>query len=104
MAEQPPPVTPDAGTVAFDRARVAALLDTLELMAAGHVAERLPISEHHDTLDAIAHGVNVLVGELAWLGAQAKVAHEQRAAELRATAASAEARAAATLRAIPDLM
>jgi signal transduction histidine kinase len=97
-------VTLDGATVCFDRARVAALLDTLELVAAGHIEERLPISPHHDVLDAIAHGVNVLVGELAWIAARAKEAQEQRAADLAAAVASAEARTGAMLRAIPDLM
>ena len=33
----------------------------------------------HDELDALAHGVNVLVGELGWATARAVEAHEERA-------------------------
>ena len=73
-------------------------------MAAGQIDTRLPISPRHDALDAIAHGINVLVGELRWAGARAKEAQEANAAELRAAVASAEARSSAMLKAIPDLM
>jgi signal transduction histidine kinase len=83
---------------------VAAFLKTVEAMAAGQVDERLPISSRHDELDAIAYGINVLAGELGWLGACAREAQEEKAAELRATVASAEARSSAILTAIPDLM
>jgi signal transduction histidine kinase len=65
---------------------------------------RLPVSPRHDELDAIAHGINVLVGELSWAHARAKEAQEEKAAALRAAVASAEARSGAMLRAIPDLM
>jgi signal transduction histidine kinase/CheY-like chemotaxis protein len=44
--------------------RVEALLAVLERMAAGELELRAPISSAHDELDAVAHGVNVLVGEL----------------------------------------
>jgi signal transduction histidine kinase/CheY-like chemotaxis protein len=44
--------------------RVADLLEALEQMAGGDHARRAPISSAHDELDAIAHAVNVLVGEL----------------------------------------
>ena len=97
-------MTGHGGDIAFDRDRVSALLKTLEDMAAGHVDVRLPISPRRDTLDAIAHAINVLVGELAWAGARAKEAQETRAAELQAAVASAEARNGAMLRAIPDLL
>ena len=104
MADKSPDVTGQTGDIAFDRDRVSALLKTLEDMAAGHVDVRLPISPRRDALDAIAHAINVLVGELAWAGARAKEAQETRAAELQAAVASAEARNGAMLRAIPDLL
>ncbi|MGZ3439761.1 MAG: histidine kinase dimerization/phospho-acceptor domain-containing protein, partial [Polyangia bacterium] len=44
--------------------RVEALLEALEHMAGGDLDRRVPISPVHDEIDAIAHGVNVLVGEL----------------------------------------
>jgi signal transduction histidine kinase len=49
-------------TVEFGRDRVAELLRNLELMAAGDTTRRLRISQH-DELDAIAHSINVVVGE-----------------------------------------
>jgi signal transduction histidine kinase/ActR/RegA family two-component response regulator len=90
MADSAPPVTPRTEELGFERDRVAALLKTLEIMAAGHVDMRLPISTRHDALDAIAHGINVLVGELAWAGARAKEAQDETAAVLRAAVADAE--------------
>jgi signal transduction histidine kinase/ActR/RegA family two-component response regulator len=74
----------------FAEPRIAELLSTLELMAAGDTGKRLPVSPSHDELDAIAYGINVLVGELAWTGARVLEAQEQRAAELRAAVARAE--------------
>src|SRR5262245_9907658 len=59
-------------------------------MAAGETAERLPISGNHDELDAIAHAVNALVGELGWATARMIEAQEARAAELQEAVASAE--------------
>ena len=73
-------------------------------MAAGELEQRLTISPRHDALDAIAHAINVLVGELSWAGARAKEAQEEKAAQLRAAIESAETRSSAILRAIPDLM
>jgi signal transduction histidine kinase len=63
----------------FARDRFAELLDVLERMAAGDTRLRLKISASHDELDALAHGVNVLVGELGWATARAVEAHEERA-------------------------
>jgi len=60
--------------------RVAELLKVLEMMAAGDLEKRLPITGNHDELDAIAYGINVLVGELAWATARAVEAQEERAA------------------------
>lgn len=48
---------------AFD-ARLEALLASLERMAGGDLDHRIEISAGHDAVDAIAHAVNVLVGEL----------------------------------------
>lgn len=50
--------------LSFDRARFQALLNSLESMAAGDLEHRIPLSHDRDELDAIAHGVNVLSGEL----------------------------------------
>ena len=66
-------------TVEFERDRVAELLRILELMAAGDTTKRLRISSQHDELDAIAHGVNVVVGELGWASARVIDAHKERA-------------------------
>jgi PAS domain S-box-containing protein len=52
--------------LSFDRDRVQALLRKLEALAAGDAQTGLPISSLHDELDAIAHGINVLAGELRW--------------------------------------
>ena len=54
------------GRLEFDSDRLAELLRVLEVMAAGDMRKRLPISDRRDELDAIAHGINVLVGELGW--------------------------------------
>ena len=48
----------------FDRTRFQALLDSIESMAAGDLERQIPISPERDALDALAHGVNVLSGEL----------------------------------------
>jgi signal transduction histidine kinase len=97
-------VTPSAAELSFENERVAAFLKILEVMASGEVDARLPISPRHDALDAIAFGINVLVGELSWASARTKKAQEERAAALQAAVASAEARNSALLHAIPDLM
>jgi signal transduction histidine kinase len=49
--------------------RVEQLLEALQEMAGGDLERRVPISPAHDELDAIAHGVNVLVGELRYTAA-----------------------------------
>jgi len=103
MADPASRVTPRTDFT-FDSDRVTAFLRTLESMAAGQLDERLPISPSGDVLDAIAHAINVLVGELSWTGARAKEAQEEKEAQLRAAVASAEVRNGAILRAIPDLM
>ncbi len=60
--------------------RVSELLKVLEMMAAGDLDRRLEISNQRDELDAIAYGINVLVGELAWTTARVVEAQEERAA------------------------
>lgn len=66
----------------FASDRISQFLNTLELMAGGDTTIRLPISAEHDELDAIAHGVNVLVSELGWATTRAleaqKVAEKKR--------------------------
>ena len=104
MADPVPSVTRAIALVYFDNARVNAFLKTLELIAGGQTDARLPISTRHDALDAIAHGINVLVGELRWESARVKEAQEQRATFLRAAAARADARSEAMVKAIPDVM
>ncbi|HEY2748989.1 MAG TPA: ATP-binding protein [Polyangia bacterium] len=44
--------------------RIDELLTALEHMAGGDLDRRVSISSAHDEIDALAHGVNVLVGEL----------------------------------------
>ena len=63
----------------FESERVAEFLRVLELMAAGDTHKRLEISARHDELDAIAHGINVLVGELGWATRRMLEAQEERA-------------------------
>ncbi len=48
----------------FEEARLALLLEKLERMAGGDLANVIPISPAHDGLDAIAFGINALVDEL----------------------------------------
>src|SRR6476659_5640155 len=104
MADKPSRLTSSAGEFTFDSDRVAAFLKMVESMAAGELEQRLTFSPRHDALDAIAHAINVLVGELSWAGARAKEAQDEKEAQLRAAVASAEVRNGAILRAIPDLM
>jgi signal transduction histidine kinase/CheY-like chemotaxis protein len=60
-----------------ERERLAGLLDVLEDMAGGNVARRAPISPAHDELDALAHAVNVIVGELEYASADLRSAKER---------------------------
>jgi len=64
----------------FAKRRLDEILRVLELMAAGDTEKRLTISDAHDELDAIAHAVNVLVGELGWTAARMLEAQEERIA------------------------
>jgi len=63
----------------FASSRIEKFLAEVELMAAGDMQRRLEISDQHDELDAIAHGINVLVGELGWATARMIEAQEARA-------------------------
>jgi signal transduction histidine kinase/CheY-like chemotaxis protein len=90
MAAGTPPVAPGPRQRPFSADRVAGLLSTLERIAAGEIGLRLSMSDAHDELDAIAHGINVLVGELAWNMAQALKTQEARAADLHEAVARAE--------------
>ena len=63
-------MTPTGARVEFGGDRVVEFLKVLEQMAAGDLCQRLAISANHDELDAIAHGLNVLVGELGWTDTQ----------------------------------
>ena len=67
------------GRIEFDKDRLADFLNVIELMAAGDTQRRLTISSRHDELDAIAHGINVLVGELAWATERVVEAQTERA-------------------------
>jgi signal transduction histidine kinase/CheY-like chemotaxis protein len=58
-------------------ARLASLLDTLGRIAGGNLDERIPLTDRHDELDAIAHAINVLVGELQIVASGLRRAKEQ---------------------------
>jgi len=83
-------VTRPVSELRFGADRIAALIDLLEVIAAGDTRKRLPLSAAGDELDAIAYGINVLVGELGWATARMVEAQEARAAELREAVAQAE--------------
>jgi PAS domain-containing protein len=99
MADHAPPLTSHGGEIRLESQRVDTFLKTLEEIASGQVDARLPVSPHHDALDALADAINAVVGALGSARAQAA-----KTAELRAAIASAEERHGAMLRAIPDLM
>ena len=48
----------------FERRRVHQILAGLEALAGGDYNHKLPLSDAHDELDAIAHAVNVIADEL----------------------------------------
>ncbi len=104
MAHPPRVVTHANTECRFEGSRIDAFVKVVESMAAGDTSVRLPISPDHDALDALAFGINSLVGEVAWAAERARLTLEERAAELQAAAGLAEARTSAMLRAIPDLM
>jgi signal transduction histidine kinase len=68
----------------FSSDRLARLLEGVERMAGGDLGERVPQSSHHDELDAIAHAINVLVGELQIVAAGLRRAKEEAEAASRA--------------------
>jgi signal transduction histidine kinase len=72
-------MTEKKGPLEFDRDRLADLMKVLEQMAAGDTKKRLTISSRHDELDAIAHAINVLVGELGWTTERVLEAQTERA-------------------------
>jgi signal transduction histidine kinase len=74
----------------IDARRFEEILECLERMAAGDLTPALPLSPAHDALDALAHGINVLVGELRWTQEQSARAHAIRNAELLAERSAAE--------------
>jgi signal transduction histidine kinase len=79
MAERSSDMTNEKGPLEFDRDRFAGLMKVLEQIAAGDTKKRLPISSRHDELDAIAHAINVLVGELGWTTERVLEAQTERA-------------------------
>jgi len=79
MAERASDMTGGNHSITFERDRLADLLNVLEQMAAGDTQKRLAISPHHDELDAIAHAINVLVGELGWTTERVLEAQTERA-------------------------
>lgn len=68
--------------------RWKALLAVAERMAGGEIEVRAELSGARDEVDALAHAINVVVGELSYMAAgyaRAKEEAEQRTAELAAT-------------------
>jgi signal transduction histidine kinase len=74
----------------LDAPRFERLLQRLEEMAAGDLTEPLPLSSNGDHLDALAFGINVLVGELRWSHAKARATEAKQAEALRAAKKEAE--------------
>ena len=56
----------DRPDLKFAADRISTFIETLERLAGGDIDSTLPISPLHDELDAIAHGINVVAGELRW--------------------------------------
>ena len=77
-------------SVSFSPDCIGHLLDVLARMAAGATDERLTISPLNDELDAIAFGINVLVGELQWTGQKMAEAERQATLELQRAKEHAE--------------
>jgi signal transduction histidine kinase len=67
--------------------RIAELLAVLERIAGGEHQLRAPITSEHDALDAVAHAVNVLVGELDYALAGQRSAKELAESASRAKTA-----------------
>jgi ABC-type molybdate transport system ATPase subunit len=75
-------MTEPESPISLDRARVQAILELLERMAAGDTTVQLPLSDKRDELDAIAHAVNVLSDELRWASERMAEAERRRVAAL----------------------
>ncbi len=67
----------DSDRVSFDIGRLERLLAALERMASGEAEVSIPISDAHDALDAIAHGINVVEGERRYANDQLRLAKEE---------------------------
>lgn len=61
----------------FSSERIANLLHALERIAGGDLDRRIQLSNRHDELDAIAHAINVVVGELQIVAAGLRRAKEE---------------------------
>jgi signal transduction histidine kinase len=72
-------MTTNGGRLEFEHSRIVAFLAALEAMAAGDTQKRLPISDRRDELDALAYGINVVVGELGWTTERVLEAQTERA-------------------------
>src|SRR5262245_13611225 len=88
MAERLSRMTDVGAEPALDKDRLAEIIKVLELMAAGDTDQRLKISDRHDELDAIAYGINVLVGELDWATTRILEAQKERTARAELANAS----------------
>ena len=66
--------------------RLATLLASAERMAGGEVEHRATISAAHDEVDALAHALNVVVGELRYSSDQLARTREESAAKERLAA------------------
>jgi signal transduction histidine kinase len=82
-------VSDSKGRLEFDRHRVEVLLERLERLASGE-STRLPLSPERDSLDAIAHAVNVIGDELHYTTARAAEAERLRAREYQVAKDRAE--------------
>lgn len=60
-----------------DEERFGQLLESLARMAGGDLDHRIGISSRHDHVDAVAHAINVLVGELQLITADLRRAKEE---------------------------
>lgn len=80
----------DESVVSFERARVDALLATIEEMAGGDKSRKLALSSRGDQLDAVAHAVNVLADELQYMYARMTEAEHRVAEDLRLSRDAAE--------------
>ncbi len=61
----------------FSSERLTSLLHEVGRIAGGDLDRRIPLSKQHDELDAIAHAINVLVGELQIVASGLRTAKEE---------------------------